>query len=187
MPYKRTLDEAKAIIQTHVDEWGEYFGLNAVWTIQLQYLDPSKMDDEDDDAETSWPAYYRNAKIVFHKKRVREMSEEELEALVIHELGHLLFADTWDFINAEFGKGNVRDRILQQEEKNVDILTRIIMRYEHDKESSDDTSADMDTASDGSDEEGHVGSVRRQRLQRSESAGGWEEEPSILRTGLYKA
>lgn len=184
MPSKnRPLEEVKAIIQSEFDEWFDYLGLSAIWSIKILYGDPKEFGDDGDEfnAEGNWPAYYRNGTIKFNKKNIVKMDNDELEALVIHELVHFVFADMWDFINAEFGKGAIRDRILQQEEKNVDMVTRIIQRYEHDK-NTEDNPTDVELGIDGTDEESDVSSIRRQTIVERQLA---ECEPSILRTGLY--
>ena len=159
MPSKlRPFEEVKAVILAAHDEWFGYLGLDATWSVFISFVDPKELDDEDDEAETQWASYYRTAKTKYNKKAILSMVNEELRQLVLHENCHLLFADTWDFINGEFGKGNIRDRLLQQEEKNVDILTRVILRF--DNERTEDNDATVEAGSDGNTPQGDVGSVR---------------------------
>ena len=151
----RTLEEAKELIQQEYNDWVDYLGLSAIWTIDLLYVDAKALDG-DSLAETTWPSYYRKARIRMNKAEIRTILVSELRWMIVHELVHLLFADTWDYIDGEFGKGHISNRLYQQEEKNVDVVTRLLLRERnYNDDTTDNKTTGLETGSEGSTEEGY--------------------------------
>jgi hypothetical protein len=130
----RSLQEYEELINGYYDDWSSFLGISQQWDVQIKIVDFKKSDDEDDsDAECSWPSNYTTAVMKISKKWLKKQPpDQEVESTVVHELGHLVFHRMWDEINRLFA-GELRDRFTNIEETNVDIWTRQIMRARNEK------------------------------------------------------
>jgi len=130
----RSLDDYEELIKGYYDDWSSYLGISQQWDITLKFIDLKKSEDEDDsDAVCTWPSNYTTAVMKFNKKWLKlQPPNREVESTVVHELGHLVFHRMWDTINSLFA-GELRDRLTNIEETNVDIWTRQIMRARNEK------------------------------------------------------
>lgn len=140
---KITLEEYQAVIQEQYDDWSEFLGVHHQWSVELVTKKAKDMGDSDSVAECSWPWNYRSATIRFNVDHLlkKQPTFREIRETVVHELGHLVNADLWDLINANF-QGNVRKMLLDQCEKEIDTWTRIVMRAREDTDTEEDEDDD---------------------------------------------
>lgn len=78
---------------------------------------------EDGGAATFWVDNYRDATIKFQFSQFRACDDEEVELFVLHELGHLLFADLADSVVGAIGRGTAfQSSYKPEQERLIDRL-----------------------------------------------------------------
>ncbi len=81
--------EQKARVQPLVAFWLETMGFGT-WNIDIGYWNYTKDSNEDVIADCSSSWEYKNAGISFYMPKVATITDLELDAAVVHELGHCL-------------------------------------------------------------------------------------------------
>jgi len=126
---KITLEEYQQVVQDTYDDWADFLGVQQQWSIELTYKRSKDMEDAGSLAETNWPYNYRSAVIRFNIDQLlkKQPAMREIREATVHELGHLVAADLWDLICANF-QGGTRKMLLDLCEKEIDTWTHIVIR-----------------------------------------------------------
>jgi len=117
--------DLSAGVQVHVDRWVHRFGLDT-WKLHVSYerdgdeFSPSRRDGPvrsfvSAHTVTNWK--YMEATLTFNCKALSDQSHEEVEAVVVHELTHILIAELREEV----------DDWLAHEERTVTMLTRAFL------------------------------------------------------------
>ena len=126
---KRPLNEMKIKILAYLDDWAVFFGVHHQWTLHVYFKTPKEGISDKSRAETTWPSNYTTASITFNTDQLKKENPCDciLEQTAVHELGHLISYEMWDFIDANY-KGAAADLLYGIEEKTVDKWMRIVIR-----------------------------------------------------------
>lgn len=136
---KRTAEEYLALIQSYFDDWAVFLGVLPQWDIDIKLKPAKDMEDTASCAEVNWPTNYTTARISFKKEWLlkSQPTDEEIEEIVVHELGHIVGHEAWDFICDNFA-GALRSQLIGSEEKTVDKWAHLI-RMARGTEETDDS------------------------------------------------
>lgn len=81
--------EQKRRVKRYIDKWLKPLGMG--WhRIDLEWDRERNNDLPDEAAVTSWMWQYRTANITFRLPVIKELNEEKLENVVVHEFSHIL-------------------------------------------------------------------------------------------------
>lgn len=70
-------------------KWGSIHGLNEQW-LNLEYDRERSEDSPSEAAMTSWRWHYKHASVTFRIPACKDLDDEQLENVVVHEMAHIL-------------------------------------------------------------------------------------------------
>lgn len=115
-------------LRNRINVWTRRLGLDVSWQIDIEFKQRVVAGRERCDAVTYPRPGYMTAKIIFDGERYEEMTEAQVDLLIVHELYHLIVARLDDRMHENIGEGLVYKVWIKENELIAEAFAMIMTR-----------------------------------------------------------